>query len=284
MPRPVCTQKGRSPQKVKVTHGTAHSTEALRKTKLAFRAFRFFSSHCLSTLYDLSTGFTSHHWWMMRGVRKRASQKSRPPHSYPLLLTERKRHLLSTSRFWCHENPSAVSPWSTLSQPQQLSAIPKFATFLDNVSPFLHQGGQIVGLIVFPVWLAQGHSSSWLLESSAVKAEIQYGSYLTKEEQHSNVIFERTSHKEHFLSFFFSFAVQTRLKGERTIWSGESKVAKKNFATLLQNLTSSGIVQLDQESVHFVFFHHLVNILGEKNKLSLDCDFEQTPQQWRLRV
>ena len=64
-----------------------------------------------------------------------------------------------------------------------MSAIPKFATFLDNVSPFLHQqGGQIVGLIVFPVWLAQGHSSSWLLESSAVKAEIQYGSYLTEEE------------------------------------------------------------------------------------------------------
>ena len=90
--------------------------------------------------------------------------------------------------------------------------------------------------------------------------------------------------KNIFYVFFFSFAVQTRLKGERTIWSGESKVAKKNFATLLQNLTSSGIVQLDQESVHFVFFHHLVNILGEKNKLSLDCDFEQTPQQWRLRV
>ena len=145
MPRPVCTQKGRSPQKVKVTHGTAHSTEALRKTKLAFRAFRFFSSHCLSTLYDLSTGFTSHHWWMMRGVRKRASQKSRPPHSYPLLLTERKRHLLSTSRFWCHENPSAVSPWSAPSQPQQLSAIHKFATFLDNVSPFLHQQGKLLG-------------------------------------------------------------------------------------------------------------------------------------------
>ena len=86
------------------------------------------------------------------------------------------------------------------------------------------------------------------------------------------------------LCYFFSFAVQTQLKGERTIWSGESKVAKKNFATLLQNLTSSGIVQLDQESVHFVFIHHLVNIMGEKNKLSLDCDFEQTPQQWRLRV
>ena len=83
MPRPVCTQKGRSPQKVKVTHGTAHSTEALRKTKLAFRAFRFFSSHCLSTLYDLSTGFTSHHWWMMRGVRESFSEE--PPS--PLLPT-----------------------------------------------------------------------------------------------------------------------------------------------------------------------------------------------------
>ena len=231
MPRPVCTQKGRSPQKVKVTHGTAHSTEALRKTKLAFRAFRFFSSlHCLSTLYDLSTGFTSHHWWMMRGVRKRASQKSRPPHSYPLLLTERKRHLLSTSRFWCHENPSAVSPWSAPSQPHQLSAIPKFATFLDNVSPFLHQqGGQIVGLIVFPVWLAQGHSSSWLLESSAVKAEIQYGSYLTEEEQHSNVIFERTSHKEHFLCFFshLRFRLGSKEKGQYEV--GKVKSQRKTL-------------------------------------------------------
>ena len=50
MPRPVCTQKGRSPQKVKVTHGTAHSTEALRKTKLAFRAFVSFP-HIVSRPY-----------------------------------------------------------------------------------------------------------------------------------------------------------------------------------------------------------------------------------------